>query len=71
VTSDSIAARVAVVAGAHELVLLKSCPSIPDRPWESLADEGIVDAWFPNVARGLPQICVINFRQAPSSITVP
>jgi aspartokinase-like uncharacterized kinase len=53
VTSDSIAARVAKVLQARELVLLKS--SLPAGPAsrESLARLGYVDRYFPRASRGL------------------
>jgi aspartokinase-like uncharacterized kinase len=58
VTSDSIAARVAVAIGAAELVLLKS--ALPgDRPTlDALAQAGYVDRYFPSAARGLDVRCV-------------
>ena len=51
VTSDSIAARVAVTAGAQELVLLKSAPPPPGdvAAWAAV---GYVDAWLPRVLAG-------------------
>jgi aspartokinase-like uncharacterized kinase len=48
VTSDSIAARLAVVAGASELVLLKSVPP-PAGDVTAWADCGYVDGWLPRV----------------------
>ena len=61
VTSDSIAARVATVLHAGELVLLKS--SLPAGPanLESLARSGYVDAYFPSAAKSLVVRCV-NLR---------
>lgn len=71
VTSDSLAARVAVVAGIPELILLKSTALPPGCSWEEAAKHGIVDPCFPRVlsaaARPL-RVSVINFRQDP---TVP
>lgn len=58
VTSDSIAARLAVVLEAEELVLLKSAsPPIPagDRNWlERLAACGYVDPFLPRLTGELP-----------------
>jgi 5-(aminomethyl)-3-furanmethanol phosphate kinase len=58
VTSDSIAARVAVTLAARELVLLKS--TLPTAPLsrEALARSGFVDAYFPRAAAGLAVRCV-------------
>ena len=51
VTSDSIAARLAVVAGAADLVLLKSAPP-PAGDVAAWAAAGYVDAWLPRVLAG-------------------
>ncbi len=53
-TSDSIAARVAVILGASELILLKSTPP-PSSPFNlnTLAALGLTDAEFPTAARRL------------------
>src|SRR5262249_4278307 len=50
-TSDSNAARVAVTAGAQELVLLKSAPP-PPGDVAAWAAAGYVDAWLPRVLTG-------------------
>src|SRR5690606_33918929 len=57
-TSDSIAARVARVLTAGELVLLKSAP--PDARWwpSTAAERGYVDKHFPVAAAGLVVRCV-------------
>lgn len=55
VSSDSIAAQLAWRWQATELVLLKSCPR-PAGDWQSLADAGLVDAYFPKIAQRLPRI---------------
>lgn len=64
VTSDSIAARAAVVYGASRLVLLKSIDIPPGTPWADAADRGWVDRHFPAVvsAQSL-HIETINFRR--------
>jgi aspartokinase-like uncharacterized kinase len=64
VTSDSIAARAAVVYGASRLVLLKSLDVPPGTPWAEAAANGWVDAHFPHVAATLAcPIEVVNFRR--------
>jgi 5-(aminomethyl)-3-furanmethanol phosphate kinase len=63
VTSDSIAARVAEVLGAEELVLLKS--SLPEPPVATLkqaADRQYVDRCFPRFAARVRAIRCINLR---------
>jgi aspartokinase-like uncharacterized kinase len=51
VTSDSIAARVALATSADELVLLKSTLPKVDATRASAAADGYVDRWFPTAAR--------------------
>lgn len=51
VTSDSIAARVAVMLGSP-LLLVKSCESptpTTERGWQLLADRGVVDPFLPSL----------------------
>jgi aspartokinase-like uncharacterized kinase len=65
VTSDSLAVRAAVLAGAEELVLLKSVAWPADRSWEEAVRERIVDTYFPEVLLRLPlalAVRVINLR---------
>ncbi|MBI2824981.1 MAG: hypothetical protein HYX69_09885 [Planctomycetia bacterium] len=63
VTSDSIAARLAEIVGAAELVLLKSAlPS--EKSIAELAAAGYVDRFFPQAAAGLECIRYVNFRDA-------
>jgi aspartokinase-like uncharacterized kinase len=65
VTSDALAARVAVVADARSLVLLKST-SIPDVvDWAEAGRLGLVDAMFAEVlhqASHNPQVRIVNLR---------
>lgn len=66
VTSDSIAARAAVVAGADHLVLLKSVTIPEGMDWEEAAARGFVDEWFARTIRpALPrlQVRAVNFRE--------
>ncbi len=62
VTSDSIAAFVAVQSRAAELVLLKSHLPPGVRTPEEAAAEGLVDPWFPNLADRVGPIRLVNFR---------
>ncbi len=63
-TSDSIAAHVAQLSEADELVLLKSAlPRAGDcRNWRSAAAIGFVDAHFPSIAASLPAVRCVNLR---------
>jgi aspartokinase-like uncharacterized kinase len=51
VTSDSLAARVAVVLQASQLILLKSTTIPPDVDWRQAGRLGLVDALFAEVLR--------------------
>jgi aspartokinase-like uncharacterized kinase len=64
VTSDSVAARVAVVAGARELVLLKSVTIPEGMDWAEAGRRGLVDRCFAEVVKAAPAVTVraINFR---------
>jgi aspartokinase-like uncharacterized kinase len=61
VTSDSIAARVAICTGADELVLLKSADP-PSRDLQELADCGYVDKFLPKLGGELPPWRCVNLR---------
>ena len=62
VTSDSVAARVAWVAGAR-LALLKSTDRPPGWTWEQTAAAGLVDESFPSVvAAGNVSVEWVNLR---------
>lgn len=54
VTSDAIAARLAIVLGADELVLLKSVLPAPAADIGQLAASGYVDRFFPQLVGELP-----------------
>ncbi len=63
VTTDSLAARIAGVYGASQLILLKSIDIPPATPWSEAAARGWVDEYFPLIAAQLPSpIETINFR---------
>lgn len=65
VTSDSVAARVAVVAGARRLILLKSIAIPPGTNWAEAGRHGWVDNYFGAVVRDSGLIVeAINLRQA-------
>ncbi|GIW81792.1 MAG: hypothetical protein KatS3mg105_3599 [Gemmatales bacterium] len=51
VTSDSVAARAAIIAGATRLYLCKSCPKPEPLTWQEAANLGLVDAYFPAAVR--------------------
>ena len=66
VTSDSIAARAAVVAEARWLFLLKSVDIPEGISWEEAAERGFVDEWFARTIQpALPrlQVRAVNFRE--------
>ncbi len=63
ITSDSIAARVARVWGASQLILLKSV-SLPEGiSWTEAGQRGFVDPLFAEVVGYSPAVSAINFRQ--------
>ena len=62
VTSDSIAARMARVFRARELILLKST-TFPERmSMTEAAELGMVDEYFPTAARDLQRVVAVNLR---------
>jgi aspartokinase-like uncharacterized kinase len=63
VTSDSIAARVAVVIGATKLVLLKSVEWQSNADWHAAEEQGVVDSQFKNVITPRISVRVVNFRR--------
>ncbi|HEX5103382.1 MAG TPA: hypothetical protein VFV87_06205 [Pirellulaceae bacterium] len=62
-TTDSIAARIAELTGASELILLKSSDPPPHRSLADLAVAGYVDEHFPLAAAELPAIRLVNVRR--------
>lgn len=58
VTSDSIAARLAICLGADRLVLLKSREAMPGErsDWAQAVAGGLVDGCFPTFAAKLPEV---------------
>jgi 5-(aminomethyl)-3-furanmethanol phosphate kinase len=64
-TSDAVAARAAVVAGAARLILLKSVTLPQGIDWIEASRRGFVDPVFPEVIREAPRLVVeaINFRE--------
>jgi aspartokinase-like uncharacterized kinase len=65
VTSDALAARVAVVTQARHLVLLKSTTIPPGMNWTEAGRLGLVDAMFAEVLRDAPaelRVSLINLR---------
>ncbi|HMF16110.1 MAG TPA: hypothetical protein VKE98_02835 [Gemmataceae bacterium] len=65
VTSDSLAAQVAILGKASQLILLKSVPLPEGIDWREAARQGIVDPFFPQAISKAPAnltICVVSFR---------
>ncbi len=63
VTTDSIAARMATTLGAPELILLKSVTPDEGLSIADAARRGIVDPHFPQAARGIQRVVVVNLRE--------
>jgi len=62
VTSDSIAARIAVLLGARRLILLKSVGLSADIDRGEAARLGLVDAMFPQIASELQVVELVCLR---------
>lgn len=67
VTTDSIAAWIAHLLNARELLLAKSVDLPTGCTLPEAARQGLVDDHFPNLARGLPRISWVNLRSAERS----
>jgi aspartokinase-like uncharacterized kinase len=63
VTSDSLAARVAGVMGARELILLKSVTIPPEMGWAEASQCGLVDAYFAKAVGKSPSARAVNLRE--------
>ena len=63
ITSDSIAARAAVILGAKHLILLKSVTPPEGSSRADAARLGLVDPCFPDIARDIPRVTQINPRE--------
>lgn len=63
VTSDSIAARLAICIDADELVLLKSADP-PSHDLQELSDLGYIDRFLPKLAGELPPWRCVNLRNS-------
>ena len=59
-TSDSIAARIASVYGAAELVLLKSTLPAHCNDWENATQSGLVDEHFPYAVKKVSNAYCVN-----------
>jgi 5-(aminomethyl)-3-furanmethanol phosphate kinase len=70
VTSDSIAARIAAHVKASRLILLKSASLGCHTTRHAAARAGIVDPFFPEVARGLDRVEYLNLRYPAAAIEV-
>jgi aspartokinase-like uncharacterized kinase len=65
-TSDALAARVAVVAGAQQLFLLKSVTVPNGISWEEASRRGLVDQAFAAVVHSAPtplEVRAVNLRE--------
>lgn len=63
VTTDSIAARIAQLVQADELVLLKSATAPAGHSLEQLAEAGFVDNHFPLIAPTVAKYRFVNLRE--------
>ena len=66
VTSDSIAARLAICLNADELVLLKSTDP-PSDDLQALAEVGYIDKFLPRLESELPPWLIVNLRRKDMS----
>ena len=70
VTSDSLAAWLACQWSAEELWLCKSTDDPADLDWQSTSQRGLVDAYFPRVARNVKRVRWCNLRR-DSPVLIP
>jgi aspartokinase-like uncharacterized kinase len=63
VTSDAIAARIAVHLKADRLILLKSAPLPPGATRDDASRLGLLDPMLPEVARALARVEYLNLRE--------
>lgn len=63
VTSDALAAWIALRWPASRLVILKSRPLPTDIDWTTAAALGLVDPWFPRIVEGMD----VTWRTLPPS----
>jgi 5-(aminomethyl)-3-furanmethanol phosphate kinase len=70
VTSDSIAARIAVYLEADALIMLKSASLPPgaSRDIDTAARLGFVDPTFPAAARAMPRVAYLNLREPAAEL---
>jgi len=68
VTSDTIAARVAVYLEAECLILLKSASLPVGTSRAAAAQLGLVDPILPVVARALPRVAYLNLREPAAEL---
>jgi aspartokinase-like uncharacterized kinase len=71
VTSDSIAARIATVLYATELVLLKSTVPKHCDNWQQATQIGLVDAHFPHAVKNLRNAYCVNLTDPHSTAWRP
>lgn len=62
VTTDSIAARIAETLGGGRLILLKSASAAVGMSRVEAARSGLVDSFFPEAARALERVEIVNLR---------
>ncbi len=67
VTSDSIAARIAELFSARELILLKSTGIPPGTSSAEAAERGLVDEHFPLAAHSLTRVLWTDLRSDPGT----
>ena len=63
VTSDTIAARVAVALKAGRVILLKSVSASDGMTRREAADAGLVDPCFPDASKPLERVEIVAFRE--------